>query len=145
MDDLIRRSDAIRVASGYCHWTNIPDELAKLPSVNPIPCEDAISRQAAIAAVRWGKSYISIKNPDGSIFEENICENENEELEKAAKRIQKLPSVTTVPKKGSWKKVPGMNEQCDQCGKYFPLSYFYDRPFEINYCPSCGAKMGVEE
>ena len=34
MDDLIRRSDAIRIASGYCHWTNIPDELAKLPSVS---------------------------------------------------------------------------------------------------------------
>ena len=46
--DAISRQDAIRVASGYCHWSNIPDELAKLPSVNPIPCEDAISRQAAI-------------------------------------------------------------------------------------------------
>ena len=34
MDDLIRRSDAIRVASGYCHWTNIPKELEKLPSVS---------------------------------------------------------------------------------------------------------------
>ena len=48
MDDLIRRSDAIRVASGYCHWSNIPKELAKLPSVNPIPCEDAISRSAVL-------------------------------------------------------------------------------------------------
>ena len=48
MDDLIRRSDAIRIASGYCHWSNIPAELAKLPSVNPIQCEDAISRQAVI-------------------------------------------------------------------------------------------------
>ena len=34
MDDLIRRSDAIRVASCYCHYTNIPKELAKLPSVS---------------------------------------------------------------------------------------------------------------
>lgn len=34
MDDLIRRSDAIRIASGYCHYTNIPKELAKLPSVS---------------------------------------------------------------------------------------------------------------
>lgn len=34
MDDLIRRSDAIRIASGYCHWSNIPAELAKLPSVS---------------------------------------------------------------------------------------------------------------
>ena len=43
--DAISRSEAIRVASGYCHFTNIPDELAKLPSVNPKPCEDAISRR----------------------------------------------------------------------------------------------------
>lgn len=34
MDDLIRRSDAIRIASGYCHWSNIPKELEKLPSVS---------------------------------------------------------------------------------------------------------------
>ena len=34
MDDLIRRSDAIRIASGYCHWSNIQKELAKLPSVS---------------------------------------------------------------------------------------------------------------
>ena len=34
MDDLISRSEAIRIASGYCHWSNIPKELAKLPSVS---------------------------------------------------------------------------------------------------------------
>jgi len=33
-EDAISRSDAIRVASGYCHWSNIPKELEKLPSVN---------------------------------------------------------------------------------------------------------------
>ena len=33
-EDAISRSDAIRVASGYCHWSNIPKELAKLPSVS---------------------------------------------------------------------------------------------------------------
>ena len=51
-EDAISRQEAIRVASGFCHWTNIPEELAKLPSVNTKPCEDAISRQAAIQAVR---------------------------------------------------------------------------------------------
>ena len=34
-EDAISRSEAIKVASGYCHWANIPDELAKLPSVAP--------------------------------------------------------------------------------------------------------------
>ena len=34
-EDAISRAEAIRVASGYCHLANIPDELAKLPSVTP--------------------------------------------------------------------------------------------------------------
>ena len=46
--DAISRAEAIKVASGFCHWSNIPKELEKLPSVNPKPCEDAISRQAVL-------------------------------------------------------------------------------------------------
>ena len=34
-DDCISRSEAIRIASGYCHFANIPEELAKLPPVKP--------------------------------------------------------------------------------------------------------------
>ena len=34
-EDCISRSEAIRVSSGYCHWSTIPDELAKLPSFTP--------------------------------------------------------------------------------------------------------------
>ena len=83
MDDLISRAEAIRVASGYCHWTNIPKELAKLPSVNPKPCEDAISRQAAI---------------------ELLNEDDPRLLMRAdyRKMIEELPSVTPTPKKGRW-------------------------------------------
>lgn len=34
-DDAISRAEAIRIASGYCHPSNIAKELAKLPSVLP--------------------------------------------------------------------------------------------------------------
>jgi hypothetical protein len=34
-DNAISRAEAIRIASGYCHHTNIPKELGKLPSVWP--------------------------------------------------------------------------------------------------------------
>lgn len=37
--DAIDRQAAIRIASGYCHPTNIAKELAKLPSVQPETCE----------------------------------------------------------------------------------------------------------
>lgn len=41
--DAISRADAIRVASGYCHPANVAQELAKLPSVQPvIYCRDCI-------------------------------------------------------------------------------------------------------
>lgn len=83
MDDLIRRSDAIRVASGYCHWTNIPKELAKLPSVNPIPCEDAISRQAVMDCFKKWQPYMATRILD---FE---------------KELSTLPSASTE-KTGRW-------------------------------------------
>ena len=35
--DCISRADAIRVASGYCHPSNVAKELAKLPSVTLQP------------------------------------------------------------------------------------------------------------
>lgn len=88
-EDAISRVDAIRIASGYCHYTNIPDELAKLPSVNPKPCEDAISKQAAIDAIENTKSA---KSEDGEIYVAKI----NAEM-----NIQLLPSVSTE-KTGRW-------------------------------------------
>ena len=55
--DAIDRQEAIRIASGYCHFTNVAKELEKLPSVQPVDkdinvsCKDAISRQAVIDAL----------------------------------------------------------------------------------------------
>ena len=36
-EDAISRAEAIRIASGYCYYTNIPKELEKLPAVQPEP------------------------------------------------------------------------------------------------------------
>ena len=56
-------------------------------------------------------------------------------------KISKMPIIEPERKKGKWIRVAGMNEQCSVCDKYFPLSYFAGRPFEINYCPNCGADL----
>lgn len=128
MDDLIRRTDAIRVASGYCHWSNIPDELAKLPSVNPIPCEDAISRQEALDA--FGLSEKTRKyGGDHSGYDPMM-------LYEIQGVIENLPSVSTE-KTGRWIEQKDVNGNiyydCSECdggaiGKY-------------EYCPFCGARM----
>ena len=42
---------------------------------------------------------------------------------------------------GYWIPHIGMNHECSACGNFFPLAFFAGRPFEINYCPNCGAHM----
>lgn len=37
--ELIDKQKAIYIASGYCHWSNIPKELEKLPTVQAVPNE----------------------------------------------------------------------------------------------------------
>ena len=43
-EDAVSRTEAIRIASGYCHPANVAKELEKLPSVTPerkwIPCSE---------------------------------------------------------------------------------------------------------
>ena len=129
MDDLIRRSDAIRIASGYCHWTNIPKELAKLPSVNPIPCEDAISRQEAIDVINTAWTIDDLDNLKNAMITDMIKE---------------LPSVSTE-KTGRWILTDKEEEIychvaiCSVCGKE-SINEGVD-----DYCSWCGAKMEVEE
>lgn len=50
------------------------------------------------------------------------------------------PKVEDKPV-GKWIPHIGMNHQCSICGAYFPLSEFKNRPFHVNYCIECGAKM----
>ena len=121
--DAISRAEAIKVASGFCHWSNIPKELEKLPSVNTKPCEDAISRQAVLE-----KAYKTARH------DKNVYVVDVEDL-------QTLPSVTPAPKMGRWKIKKasihpyGNDVACSECGHTMASSFGY------KYCPNCGAKM----
>ncbi len=52
MDDLIRREDAIYVASGFCHPANAADEIRKLPAVRPwIPVTERMPEEDGLYLV----------------------------------------------------------------------------------------------
>ena len=57
-----------------------------------------------------------------------------------AVRSESAADVQSV-KHGKWKNVAGMNSKCSVCSHYFPVTEFDSRPFDINYCPNCGARM----
>ncbi len=89
------------------------------------PCEDAVSRQAAIKAI-W----------DG--INMDIYTSEVKEI------LEGLSSVQPKAKIGKWlvyTDCEGKTRQCvcDQCG-YKTDKYTWKNP---NFCENCGAKMGV--
>ena len=60
----------------------------------------------------------------------------------AALRIDQIKLSDVQPvKRGKWKHVAGMISKCSVCSHYFPISEFDSRPFDINFCPNCGARM----
>ena len=93
------------------------------------PCEDAISRQAAIDATWFEPSYTDPLNV----------------LAEVRDRLKALPSAQPERKKGQWiKEDRGHVEYCavcDQCGFDWIWS---DREY-FKFCPNCGAKMEVGE
>lgn len=57
-----------------------------------------------------------------------------------------FPAAAVAPvEHGFWIHAVGMNSQCSVCGKFFPVKDFWYMPFDINFCPACGAKMGGKE
>ena len=56
--------------------------------------------------------------------------------------IAGLPTIEAEPvKHGRWEHHAGMNSKCTCCGNYFPVAEFERRPFDVNFCIWCGARM----
>lgn len=59
--------------------------------------------------------------------------------------IDDAPTVEAEPvKHGRWIHHAGMNSKCSCCGRYFPVVEFEQRPFDVNFCIHCGARMDGE-
>ena len=89
--------------------------LEHLEEIEQEPCEDAISRQAAL------DTEYQIKETNGI---------EYVMLSEVQMKIRKLPPINPT-KTAHWK-----HNKCDVCGASRP-------PLFDNYCPNCGAKMIV--
>lgn len=109
--DVIDKTDASELAKAFNHlWDKYIEQE---------PCEDCVSRQAAINACLdgWNKD-----------FKEIVTD------------IRTLPPVTPTHKTGKWKRKivdDGYNAdwKCSECG------YKEMTDFPTKYCPNCGAKM----
>ena len=116
------KEEAMRIAQGLLTDFKCESETmvefcnVVIKALEQEPCDDAISRQAAIDACLngWNKDYKEI-----------------------VEEIRTLPPVTPQPKTGRWISTTDKAEhlvwECDKCS--------WQQRFNTNYCPDCGANM----
>lgn len=96
------------------------------------PCDDCISREAAIDAIY--KKHIGGKD---AIKNASINDLYADGLAEAVDAVWELPSVTSQPKMGRWIRCDILQEyKCSECRVCFRN--------KSKYCPNCGAKMEIE-
>ena len=105
--------------------------LENVPSAQPEPCEDAVSRKAVYDAM-VEKGQRSRRYKLGEIWELNGTE--------IREALDTVPSVTPEQKRGKW-----INGYCSECGKHAPFWAMATTYYESSYCPNCGADMRGEQ
>ena len=139
MDDLISRQQALEIkfsngmvrrGMAYIRVDELVNKLKELPTIQPEPCGDAVSRQAAIDAcirVRELRAYDEIEE------------------------IKALPPVQPERKTGYWIALDSDSDRyedikCPFCGHTFTVDAerWCDIGFikeDFKFCPNCGVKM----
>jgi len=135
-EDLISRDAVLDACSQSYDILDAMGRIEELPSVNPKPCEDAISRQAAISTIREMEEWHT-----GDAFN----------ADRVLKHLRDLPTVTPQPKTGHWIQTNEffINQDgqfiykfiCSECKS---LSYFRKsnkKAIGANVCPNCRCRM----
>jgi ribosomal protein S27E len=127
------------------HQRNIRLE-EKIKELEQEPCEDVVSRQAVLDAVRKNTFRLTFAEEQG-------CEGHiawsaeavySDVIEGA---LLELPAVKPKQRKGKWenKNTNGhyFYGKCSECGQEFCVDTWYTQ--NMKYCPNCGAEMESEE
>ena len=97
------------------------------------PCEDCISREAAIFLADGLKDDL----PDDDRLSDMVMSH-NEGILEYQTKLSLLPSVTPHPRMGEWMH-PYKSDiacECSECHIQMPITNYF------NYCPSCGSYNG---
>lgn len=57
-------------------------------------------------------------------------------------KVMRIDETAVIHAK--WIHHTGMNSECSNCGSFFPVTEFKQRPFKVNHCINCGARMDLE-
>lgn len=114
-ENAISRAEAVRVASGYCHPSNIAKELAKLPSVQP-----------KYNTSEWCHDCSEYNH------DKHCCPRYNKVIRNAVEEI-KQP-------RGHWKEIGYHIYECSECGRVESINDFENVYREYPYC-HCGSRM----
>lgn len=137
MKDLISRQDAKDVVDMELdaidhvpEWVydRLLTALDKVPSAQPEPCEDAVSREAVS---EWLKQY----------GQDVLHGKYKFSLMYIWKNLMDLPSVQIKRKNGKWIDNSPVTMKCNQCG--FVIKDWDWHRFKC--CPNCGSNMKGEQ
>ena len=67
-------------------------------------------------------------------------------LEAALGLVENAPTIEPQVVHGRWLKV-GADKYCSRCSAWKPIikHHVTNKPIELDFCPSCGARMDAEE
>lgn len=135
---------------------DIPILEACIQRMKTEPCEDCISRQAVIKAIRKSPEFETVEDGFWTEKMKDTCYKSS-----LLEDIKELPPVQPKPKTGHWVLVQRgkcVDMNCSECGSTRIKEYAYNITVDqidkenlkeitedLKFCEKCGAKMESEE